>query len=192
MARDSLSNLRAQIAKLEQRADAIKRTVVSRLQKEIKAHGLTAEDLFGGGFIVGSGRKAEPTGAKRASKASSKSATKAAKYGDSQGNTWGGMGKRPQWLRDRLEAGATLEEFLLGNAGKMSDAEAAAPASAPTKKAAAKRPAKKVARAKAEKPAAKAARKTAAKPKAAAKKAAKVARKTRAGAEKSGEQAAQA
>jgi hypothetical protein len=62
MPRNSLPSLRAQIAKLEQKAETIKRQVVARLQREIKAHGLTAEDLFGmqgrGGSTVGDGRKA--------------------------------------------------------------------------------------------------------------------------------------
>ncbi len=119
MARNSLPNLRAQIAKLEQRADAIKRQVVSKLQREIKSHGLTAEDLFGGVF-VGNGRKSSEVtaSAKRASKRPKRASTKGvAKYGDGTGNIWGGMGKRPQWLRDRLEAGAALEEFLLEGRG---------------------------------------------------------------------------
>jgi DNA-binding protein H-NS len=109
MLRNSLPSLRAQIAKLEQKAEAMKRQVVSRLQREIQAHGLTAEDLFGGGFIAGPGRKSKLADAARGKTAS------VPKYGDGQGNFWGGMGKRPQWLKDRLEAGASLDEFLLAS-----------------------------------------------------------------------------
>jgi DNA-binding protein H-NS len=111
MPRNSLPSLRAQIAKLEQKAETIKRQVVARLQREIKAHGLTAQDLFGapgrGGSTVGDGRKSNAASKSKAG------AKREAKYGDSEGNLWGGMGKRPQWLKDRLEAGASLEEFLL-------------------------------------------------------------------------------
>ena len=38
---------------------------------------------------------------------------KAPKYGDGQGNYYGGKGKRPQWLKDALDNGATLEDFKL-------------------------------------------------------------------------------
>jgi DNA-binding protein H-NS len=121
MPRDSLPSLRAQIAKLEQKAEAIKRQVVARLQREIKAHGLTAQDLFGtqgrGGSTVGDGRKSNAASKNKAG------AKRKAKYGDSEGNVWGGMGKRPQWLKERLEAGASLEEFLL--AGKSAPASRA-------------------------------------------------------------------
>ena len=34
-----------------------------------------------------------------------------AKYRDEQGNTWTGIGQRPRWLRIRLTAGATLDQF---------------------------------------------------------------------------------
>jgi DNA-binding protein H-NS len=108
MPRNSLPSLRAQIAKLEQKAETIKRQVVSRLQREIKAHGLTSEDLFGP-TIVGNGRSAKATGTPR----SASGGAREPRYGDAAGNVWGGMGKRPQWLKDRLEAGASLEEFLL-------------------------------------------------------------------------------
>jgi DNA-binding protein H-NS len=114
MPRNSLPSLRAQIAKLEQKAETIKRQVVSRLQREIQAHGLTAEDLFGGGSAAVPGRRAKVS---RVASSTSQAERKP-KYGDGKGNVWGGMGKRPQWLKDRLEAGATLEEFLLGSVSK--------------------------------------------------------------------------
>ncbi|UUX97929.1 H-NS histone family protein [Aquabacterium sp. J223] len=34
-----------------------------------------------------------------------------AKYRDNHGNEWVGRGKRPQWIKDALAAGKTLEEF---------------------------------------------------------------------------------
>ena len=34
-----------------------------------------------------------------------------AKFKDDQGNTWGGRGPRPQWLRDALASGKALDEF---------------------------------------------------------------------------------
>jgi DNA-binding protein H-NS len=36
-----------------------------------------------------------------------------AKYRDKQGNTWAGRGAQPVWLRERLKAGAKLEDFAV-------------------------------------------------------------------------------
>ncbi|GAB3647264.1 H-NS family nucleoid-associated regulatory protein [Ramlibacter alkalitolerans] len=32
-------------------------------------------------------------------------------YSDGRGNSWGGRGPRPKWLREAMSNGATLEEF---------------------------------------------------------------------------------
>ena len=37
----------------------------------------------------------------------------AIKYRDKQGNTWAGRGAQPVWLREKLKAGAKLEEFAV-------------------------------------------------------------------------------
>ena len=34
---------------------------------------------------------------------------------DTPDNVWSGRGKHPAWLRDKLEQGHTLEEFLIGS-----------------------------------------------------------------------------
>src|SRR5262245_36464843 len=34
-----------------------------------------------------------------------------AKYRDKEGNTWAGRGAQPVWLREKLKAGAKLEDF---------------------------------------------------------------------------------
>lgn len=34
-------------------------------------------------------------------------------YRDAAGNTWTGVGKRPNWLRDALRDGRTLDEFAV-------------------------------------------------------------------------------
>jgi H-NS histone family len=36
-----------------------------------------------------------------------------AKYRDREGNTWAGRGAQPVWLREKLKAGAKLEEFAV-------------------------------------------------------------------------------
>ena len=73
--------------------------VVKRIKDAIAAYGLTADDLGIGGKRT-SARQA--VSRKRAS---------TAKYRDGTGNTWGGLGPRPKWLRDALESGKQLEDF---------------------------------------------------------------------------------
>jgi len=34
------------------------------------------------------------------------------KFKDNQGHTWGGIGKRPEWLKAALASGKTPEYFL--------------------------------------------------------------------------------
>src|SRR5262245_46980909 len=36
-----------------------------------------------------------------------------AKYRDKKGNTWAGRGAQPVWLREKLKAGAKLEDFAV-------------------------------------------------------------------------------
>jgi DNA-binding protein H-NS len=36
------------------------------------------------------------------------------KYRDNAGNAWAGRGAQPVWLRERLKAGARLEDFAIG------------------------------------------------------------------------------
>jgi DNA-binding protein H-NS len=38
------------------------------------------------------------------------------KYRDKAGNTWAGRGAQPVWLREKLKAGATLEDFAVEKA----------------------------------------------------------------------------
>jgi DNA-binding protein H-NS len=40
----------------------------------------------------------------------------AVKYRDKEGNTWAGRGAEPVWLREKLKAGAKLEDFAVQRA----------------------------------------------------------------------------
>src|SRR5262249_37478096 len=40
------------------------------------------------------------------------------KYRDKSGNTWAGRGARPVWLREKLKAGAKLEDFAVNKPAK--------------------------------------------------------------------------
>lgn len=136
----SLSKIMGQIEKLQKEAAAIQSTVIARIRREIAQHGLTAEHLFGSSdsTFVGNGRAAPAKGAPaNAVKAKSARAAKPPKFADDQGNAWGGIGKRPQWIRDALASGRSLEEFLVG-------AKKAAPAAKKTRAAAKAAPVKAV------------------------------------------------
>jgi DNA-binding protein H-NS len=104
-----------QIESLQLDAEKVRRKevdgVVSRIREAIEVYSLTAADL---GF--GSAAK---TGAKKASPATRRGPRKSAKsvaevkFRNETGGTWGGRGKRPQWLRDALTAGKTLADFAV-------------------------------------------------------------------------------
>ena len=42
------------------------------------------------------------------------------KYRDRPGNTWAGRGAQPRWLREKLKAGAKLEDFAVHGTPKKS------------------------------------------------------------------------
>ena len=113
------AQLQKQIASLETKAQELKRAeaagVIAKIKEAIAVYGLTTADLFGG-------RSAKTGKAKLGSGKRS-----GFKYADANGNTWVGMGKRPQWLRDALAAGKSLEDFLVKGAGKARSADGAAP-----------------------------------------------------------------
>ena len=44
----------------------------------------------------------------------------AVKYRDRSGNTWAGRGAQPRWLREKLKAGAKLEDFAVHKTPKKS------------------------------------------------------------------------
>lgn len=113
----SLSSILNQIERLQKEAASIQSEVVDRIKKEIAKYGLTAEQLFGQSartrVAAGKPVKKQPAQAR------------APKFADGAGNTWGGMGKRPEWLRQALDAGKALEEFLIDGNGKKTSARAA-------------------------------------------------------------------
>ncbi|KQW49541.1 MULTISPECIES: H-NS family nucleoid-associated regulatory protein [unclassified Roseateles] len=111
----SLAKLNEQIARLQKEVESIQSTVIARIKREIAQHGLTAEHLFGStdGTVVSNGRKTAAS--TKASTAKKPGTTKPAKYADDQGNSWHGIGKRPQWIREALDAGHALESFLVSS-----------------------------------------------------------------------------
>ena len=104
-----------QIETLKQDAEKVRRKevagVVSRIQEAIAVYGLTAADLgFDGKKPPKAKAKAAPTRRKAAKRAS---APAAVKYRNDSGGTWGGRGKRPDWLRAALAEGKSLDDFAV-------------------------------------------------------------------------------
>jgi DNA-binding protein H-NS len=113
------AQLQKQIASLETKAQKLKTAevsgVIAKIKDAIAVYGLTATDLFGGRSVKTA--KGKPGSGRRTG----------VKYADANGNTWVGMGKRPQWLRDALAAGKSLEGFLVNGAAKARSAGGTAP-----------------------------------------------------------------
>lgn len=110
----TLTQLNAQIAKLQKEVEAVKAKeavgVIERIKEAIAHYGLTAADL---GFS-GRGTKAVKTVGKVARKKREKAAKKPAgviRYRDDAGHTWTGHGKRPRWYLAALESGKTPEDL---------------------------------------------------------------------------------
>jgi len=92
------SAIKAEIAKLEKQAEALRKAevagVVAKIKTAIEAYGLTAADL---GFGSGSARPARQTKGKGGKKTSK--TVGVAKYRDPKsGKTWTGRGKPPGWI----------------------------------------------------------------------------------------------
>lgn len=118
----TLATLNAQIAKLQAQADALRTKeiaeVVARIQEAIEHYGLTAADLGLDGTKSKAAKAAGGAAAQKSKgKAASKKPARRIKFADGQGNTWGGMGKRPDWFKAALAAGKKPEDLLATTAG---------------------------------------------------------------------------
>lgn len=105
-----------QIEVLQAQAETLRRSevagVIDRIRGAIAHYKLTAADLGLATPAQGSSPVVAPTKRKSPQKAAHK-APAVVKYRNDTGGAWGGIGKRPQWLRDALSSGKTLEDFLV-------------------------------------------------------------------------------
>ena len=112
MAKKNLADVMAEIEKLQREAERLKREevdgVIGRIKEAIATYGLTAADLGLAGAAKRAGKK-PAAGRKR-----SPSAGSGVRYRDAAGNTWGGRGPRPKWLRDAVANGQPLSDFAAG------------------------------------------------------------------------------
>ena len=107
-----------QIEALKAEAEKLRRQemagVVERIRDAISFYNLTAADL---GLGLGAKPAKAPVAAvkpgRRKTKAKAATAPAVFKYRDEQGRGWVGRGKRPQWLRDALAAGKSLQDFAV-------------------------------------------------------------------------------
>ncbi|CAN7713214.1 MULTISPECIES: H-NS family nucleoid-associated regulatory protein [unclassified Variovorax] len=136
--------IQKQIEQLQRQAEALRNSevkgVIDRIKVAIAHYGLTAAQL-------GLGTNKTVAQPKKATNASGKSG---AKFSDANGNVWSGRGPRPQWLRDALTAGRSIDEFRVGSRKKSKpvsvetvSGETVAPAARPARKKA-KRAASKI------------------------------------------------
>jgi DNA-binding protein H-NS len=112
----SYAQILQQIESLKAEAESARRKeiegVVARIKEAIAVYGLTADDL---GFNDGQkpltvSRRAGAASRKRAEKTRSEG-SRPVRYRDEAGNTWGGRGPRPRWLRNALASGKTLQDL---------------------------------------------------------------------------------
>jgi DNA-binding protein H-NS len=119
--------IQKQIAALQAEAERMRKReagdVVAKIRAAIQAYGLTAADLgLGPRIAMGPKPAAAPAAVgaakpikrrRRRGAAKKEAAPKVVKFRNDSGGTWGGRGKRPQWLRDALAGGKQLSDFLV-------------------------------------------------------------------------------
>lgn len=105
-----------QIEVLKAEAEKLRRQemdgVIGRIREAISFYNLTAADL-GLGAKAAKATKAAAKPGRRKAKAKTASAPAVVKFRDEQGRGWVGRGKRPQWLRDALAGGKSLQDFAV-------------------------------------------------------------------------------
>lgn len=115
MSKKTYLEIQAQIESLQREAEATKREevagVIGRIKEAIRVYGLTAGDLGLDGR-AGKSMRAVPAKAGQAKSG--------VRYRDDAGHEWSGRGPRPQWLRDALASGRSLEDFVAGSARAVS------------------------------------------------------------------------
>jgi DNA-binding protein H-NS len=123
----SLARIEQEIEALEREADAIRKKeaagVVARIKEAIAHYNLSAQDLGlateprGRRGVARASRRVRPddkpltNGFAKAAGARGRPAGGAAQFRDDAGNTWSGRGRRPEWLKEALRSGKTLDDL---------------------------------------------------------------------------------
>lgn len=110
----SYQDIQKQIEALTREAEKLKRKeiegVIERIKEAIVTYELTAADL---GLTGVRGKRSPASKTRGAGKAARAKAGSAVKFRDADGNTWGGRGPRPLWLREALAGGKQLQDFAV-------------------------------------------------------------------------------
>ncbi|WP_298147961.1 H-NS histone family protein [uncultured Acinetobacter sp.] len=97
--------LKAQAEALMQQAEEARKKeiaeVVAGIKTKMQEYGITASDL---GIAVSG---------KRAAKKVGPSTPAVVRYKNDKGETWSGMGRQPQWIKDAIEEGKSKEDFAV-------------------------------------------------------------------------------
>jgi DNA-binding protein H-NS len=113
----SLSQVTAQIKKLQKEADAIKAKeldgVIARIKEAIQHYGLTAADLGLTKSRAAESGAASKAAAKRGRPRKTREGSGVAKFRGPEGQTWTGHGRAPSWFKDAIAGGATKESLLV-------------------------------------------------------------------------------
>lgn len=104
MVKKSYAQIQRQIEALQRQADELRAQevagVVARIKEAIAHYSLTAEQLGYGATLRVSKPKARKIGG-----------ADVPAYSDGHGNTWGGRGPRPHWLKAAIADGKSLKDF---------------------------------------------------------------------------------
>jgi DNA-binding protein H-NS len=106
-----------QIETLKQEAEKLRRGeidgVIARIREAISFYNLSAADLGLALKPKTSADKSVFPGKRKKRKSAAAKAPAVVKYTNGMGGNWGGIGKRPTWLRDALAAGKSLSDFAV-------------------------------------------------------------------------------
>jgi DNA-binding protein H-NS len=107
--------LQKQIEALQKEAEALKSKerdgVIERMKEAISVYEISAEDL---GLATGRGMRSGRGPGMGSGRRGPQRRAEGTAYADGKGNTWGGRGPRPRWLKDALANGAQLTDFAKG------------------------------------------------------------------------------
>ncbi len=108
------AQIQQQIEALQEQAEKLKRKevegVITRIKEAIAAYSLTAADL---GLSTAPAARRGPAGKRGAKPARRARSSGVVKFRNEAGQVWGGRGPRPQWLREALAGGKSLQDFAV-------------------------------------------------------------------------------
>ena len=98
----TIDEIQKQIDKLIRQKNELvsqeKEQVIEEMREKIRIYGITASEL---GFR------------KNAKTLTATTTTKTVKYKNEKGETWGGRGPKPQWVKDVEASGKSLDQYLV-------------------------------------------------------------------------------